>query len=137
MTLDNRYSENDKLETYVPFYPVSNSLKYLPVPKSTKHTYDTPPNAIFLTNSDKSARLFLTKAVFKILMNVKSKVDNYSEQQLSEIQNLKTFRGFVRIKIGNYETAIECDSRWYRARLSSIEQKDKQKFVNASSQLPS
>jgi hypothetical protein len=137
VTLDSRFSENDKFEPYVSFYPDSNSLKYLPTPKSAEPEYDTPPNAIFLTNGYESAKLLLNKSKFKTLMNVKEEFDNYTEEQIeSEAQSFKPFRGLARIRIDSYETAIDCDSRWYNARLVRVEQTSNQMVVSNSGNLP-
>ena len=132
----NRYSDNDQFEPYVSFYPDSNSLKYLPTPKSENPENDTPPKAIYLTNGDKSAKLLLRKSEYKTLIDEKIILDNFSAEQLSEIQKIKTFRGFARIKINGYKTAIDCDSRWYNARLISVKQKRKQRFGSTSGNLP-
>ena len=129
--------DEEEFEPYVSFYPDSKSLKYLPAPHSSNEVYDTPPNAIFLTNGIISAKMLLSKSEYKSLMNLKRKFDKYSlEERFSESKNINFFRGFGRIKIDNYTTAIECDSRVYSARLVTVERTNNQLVVNSSGNLP-
>jgi hypothetical protein len=70
-------------------------------------------------------------------MDVKERFDNYSaEKKITEHANLKVFRGFAKIKIDSYATAIECDRRWYEARLISVYEKNDQLVTELAGHSP-
>ena len=129
--------DEEEYKPVVSFHPDERSLRYLPKPHSSMEGYDTLPKAILLTNSDKSTKLLLSKSEYKGLMKIKYEFDSYSlDERMSGNHTPKTFQGFKRIKIDGYTTAIECDTRWYSARLLSVEKINRHFAVSTDGHLP-
>lgn len=127
----------EKLEIHVSFYPTEKSANQLPFPTNNKHSDNYPPQELILTNSKQAARLLLSESENKKLMSDITKFDQYTqEQKTTWLQNFMPFKGFARIKIANYSTAVDCDSRWYSARLLAVMHKSKELVDNYSGQSP-
>ncbi|HOY70101.1 MAG TPA: hypothetical protein PL131_05475 [Methylotenera sp.] len=129
--------DDEPLKPKVLFYPNPTSMNFLPTPHSSSPGYDTPPDVILFTNGDKAAKLLLSSSEYKELMKQKKQFDNYTlEEKHANHLNLKTFRGAAQLKIDRYTTAIECDSRWYSARLISLHKKRHQSLAEFQGNLP-
>ena len=88
-------------ELIVSFYPTPKSATLLPFSLG-----EEAPTLIVFSNAKEAAKKLLSKTNYKKLMGTKS---------------FEPIKGTAKVTIGEYNTAIECDSRWYEARLLSVE----------------
>ncbi len=100
-------------ELIVSLHPNKKSAEQLPFPKG-----EQPPELIVFTNAKEAANLLLGQKKYLTLMSEEHK---YTEEEVMNGAQFKTYKGFAKVTIDRYKTAVECDSRWYKARLLSVE----------------